>query len=121
MRARAWHGAHGESPTVSAALAAAAQTPPAYEHNQGHVLIALQNAFYQALHASSVEEEVVTAQLPPFVRRPHPHKVHLLPYHEALRWLFVHPILPRRTPALRTARSVLAPPNAPLATHPVGG
>jgi len=55
----AWNGAHGASPTVTAALRAARTTAPDYETNQGHVLIALQNAFYQALHAPTVEEGVV--------------------------------------------------------------
>lgn len=55
----AWDQQHGASPTVTRALTDAAQMPPAYEHNQGHVLIALQNAFYQALHAASLEDGVV--------------------------------------------------------------
>jgi len=55
----AWDDAHGRSPTVTAALRAARATAPDYETNQGHVLIALQNAFYQALHAPTVEEGVV--------------------------------------------------------------
>ena len=58
-RAVTWDEAHGESRTVTAALRAARATSPDYETNQGHVLIALQNAFYQALHASTVEEGVV--------------------------------------------------------------
>ncbi len=42
------------------ALSAARTTPPAdYFTNQGFVLIALQNAFYQLLHAPSLEEGVV--------------------------------------------------------------
>jgi len=40
-------------------LRAARNTAPDYETNQGHVLIALRNAFYQALHAPTVEEGVV--------------------------------------------------------------
>lgn len=58
-RVLAWDEAHGASPTVTAALRAARDTAPAYETNQGHVLIALQNAFYQALHAPTIEEGVV--------------------------------------------------------------
>jgi ADP-ribosylglycohydrolase len=58
-RALAWDEAYGESPTVTAALCAARDTLPDYETNQGHVLIALQNAFYQALHAPTIEEGVV--------------------------------------------------------------
>ena len=58
-RARAWDREHGASPTVTAALEAAAHVAPAYERKQGHVLIALQNAFYQALHAPSVEEGII--------------------------------------------------------------
>ena len=45
---------------VSEALAEAAKRPPEdYQRNQGWVLIALQNAFYQLLHAASLEEGVV--------------------------------------------------------------
>lgn len=58
-RALEWDGAHGASPTVTAALRAARDGAPDYEANQGHVLIALQNAFYQALHAPTVEEGIV--------------------------------------------------------------
>jgi ADP-ribosyl-[dinitrogen reductase] hydrolase len=58
-RACAWDQEHGASPTVRQALAAACHEPPAYEPNQGHVLIALQNAFYQALHAATLEDGVV--------------------------------------------------------------
>ncbi len=58
-RARAWDRERGASPTVTAALEAAAHAAPAYERNQGHALIALQNAFYQALHAPLVEEGIV--------------------------------------------------------------
>jgi len=58
-RALAWDDGHGESVTVTTALRAARDTAPPYETNQGHVLIALQNAFYHALHAPTVEEGVV--------------------------------------------------------------
>jgi ADP-ribosyl-[dinitrogen reductase] hydrolase len=58
-RACAWHRQHGASPTVTVALEAAAHALPAFERNQGLVQIALQNAFYQALHASSLEQGVV--------------------------------------------------------------
>jgi ADP-ribosyl-[dinitrogen reductase] hydrolase len=58
-RALAWDDRHGASPSVTAALKAAASTRPAYEINGGHVLHAIQNAFYQALHASSFEEGIV--------------------------------------------------------------
>jgi len=58
-RALEWDQQHGESPTVSRALAESRHAKPQYESNQGHVLIALHNAFYQALHASSFEEGVV--------------------------------------------------------------
>ncbi|MCS6954480.1 MAG: ADP-ribosylglycohydrolase family protein [Bryobacteraceae bacterium] len=44
---------------VLAALEAAATARPAdYTTNQGHVVLALQNAFYQALHAPSLEEGI---------------------------------------------------------------
>lgn len=45
---------------VAEALQQAAERPPEeYERHQGWVLIALQNAFYQLLHAPSLEEGVV--------------------------------------------------------------
>ena len=45
---------------VSQALQDAAHSPPAdYLHHEGWVLIALQNAFYQLLHAANFEEGVV--------------------------------------------------------------
>jgi ADP-ribosylglycohydrolase/fructose-1,6-bisphosphatase/inositol monophosphatase family enzyme len=44
---------------LRAALADAARKPPVYEHNSGWVLVAFQNAFYQLLHAASLEEGVV--------------------------------------------------------------
>ncbi|MCC6626200.1 MAG: ADP-ribosylglycohydrolase family protein [Chloroflexi bacterium] len=55
----AWDAAHGASPSVTAALAAAARAMPDFGPSSGHVIIALQNAFYQALHAPSFEEGVV--------------------------------------------------------------
>lgn len=58
-RAKEWNHRHGASPTVTGALEAATDGPPDYEHQEGHVLIALQNAFYQALYASSLEAGVV--------------------------------------------------------------
>jgi ADP-ribosyl-[dinitrogen reductase] hydrolase len=58
-RAMAWDHAQGRSPTVTAALNAAASVPPAFETNHGHVLIALQNAFHQALYAPSFETGLV--------------------------------------------------------------
>lgn len=58
-RAVAWDAEHGQSPVVTRALAQARSAPPAFESNIGHVPIALQNAFYQALHAASLEEGVV--------------------------------------------------------------
>ncbi len=58
-RACAWDRQHGRSLSVTAALEAAGSRLPAFETNEGHVLIALQNAFYQAIHASSFEEGLV--------------------------------------------------------------
>ncbi len=55
----AWDQAHGSSPTVTAALNAARSAAPAFETNAGHVLVALQNAFHQALHAPSFEAGIV--------------------------------------------------------------
>ncbi len=54
-----WNASHGSSPSVTEVLAKAAHSKPNYEHHIGHVLIALQNAFYQVLHAPSFEEGVV--------------------------------------------------------------
>jgi ADP-ribosyl-[dinitrogen reductase] hydrolase len=58
-RACAWDQAHGHSPKVTQALAAAQMERPNYEQSIGHVPIALQNAFYQALYASSFADGVV--------------------------------------------------------------
>jgi ADP-ribosylglycohydrolase len=47
-------------PTVSRRLCEAESNPPAdYERQQGWVLTALQNAFYQLLHAPNLEEGIV--------------------------------------------------------------
>ena len=56
-----WDAHYGHSPSVTSALAAARVAPPGYDddHSQGHVLVALQNAFYQLLHAPSLEEGLV--------------------------------------------------------------
>ncbi|HVC32068.1 MAG TPA: ADP-ribosylglycohydrolase family protein [Chloroflexota bacterium] len=55
-----WATANGREPAVLATLRRAAAEPPGdYQRNQGWVLIALQNAFYQLLHAPSLEEGVV--------------------------------------------------------------
>ena len=54
-----WDRRHGASPAITHALAAARTAPPAYQPSEGHVPIALQNAFYQALYAPSPEEGVV--------------------------------------------------------------
>lgn len=58
-RALAWDRQYGASPTVTQALQDARHRAPRFEPSIGHVLIALQNAFYQALHAGSFEEGVV--------------------------------------------------------------
>jgi len=62
----AWEAAVGwarsapADPTVIATLAAAADAPPVREAgSQGFVLVALQNAFYELLHAPSLEAGVV--------------------------------------------------------------
>ncbi len=48
------------APSLSAAIAGAADAPPAdYLHQQGWVLIALRNALWQLLHAPNLEEAVV--------------------------------------------------------------
>jgi ADP-ribosyl-[dinitrogen reductase] hydrolase len=59
--ALAWDRTHGKSAVISDALTAAAYTPPRFGPNVGHVPIALQNAFYQALHAASFEEGVIAS------------------------------------------------------------
>jgi ADP-ribosyl-[dinitrogen reductase] hydrolase len=59
-RALEWGKAAQLESGVLETVAAARQQPPGdYETQQGWVLIALQNAFYQLLHAQSVEEAVV--------------------------------------------------------------
>ena len=59
-QALAWNQEHGASATVTQALKDAYTRPPHFDRSTGHVLIALQNAFYQALHAGSFEEGVVS-------------------------------------------------------------
>ena len=55
-----WARRWSRSPDVVAALEAAATGGPAdFLSNQGWVLIGLQNAFYQLLHAESAEEGIV--------------------------------------------------------------
>jgi ADP-ribosyl-[dinitrogen reductase] hydrolase len=60
--ARGWARSAGAEPAVQAALDAAEERPPICDgESQGWVLIALQNAFYELLHAPSVEEAVVAS------------------------------------------------------------
>lgn len=54
-----WAGENCREKPVAAALAEAAERAPDYQRNAGWVLIALQNAFYQLLHAGSLEEGLV--------------------------------------------------------------
>jgi ADP-ribosylglycohydrolase len=54
-----WDRARGQSAGVRRALQAAEDSPPDYLTHKGHVLVALQNAFFQVLHAPSLEEGVV--------------------------------------------------------------
>lgn len=59
-RAVSWQRAQGTRDSVTEALEAARHSQPEYNGNtSGWVLVALQNAFYQALHAPSLEEGVV--------------------------------------------------------------
>jgi ADP-ribosylglycohydrolase len=59
-RALAWQRAHGSDPAITEALANARTAPPTdYQTKMGLVHIALQNAFYQALRAPSLEAGVV--------------------------------------------------------------
>jgi ADP-ribosylglycohydrolase len=58
--ARDWGARNCEESPVLDALAAAEREPPGdFMTNQGWVLIALQNAFYQLLHAPTLEDGVV--------------------------------------------------------------
>lgn len=50
---------HAEPVVLEVLERAATARPANYTTNQGHVIIALQNAFYQALHAPSLEEGIV--------------------------------------------------------------
>ncbi|MGI8967693.1 MAG: ADP-ribosylglycohydrolase family protein [Chloroflexota bacterium] len=54
-----WSADHGSSPEVTKVLEAACDSRPDYERLAGWVLVALQNAFFQALHAKSFEEGLV--------------------------------------------------------------
>ncbi len=57
-----WCDTAGAEPAVTAALRAAETEPPAdYLTNAGWVLVALQNAFYQLLHAPALEAGVVAS------------------------------------------------------------
>lgn len=47
------------APLETALVAAARQPPTDFEHQQGRVLTAFQNAFYELLHAPTVEEGIV--------------------------------------------------------------
>ncbi len=49
---------HAASSVLGVLERAATERPHDYAANQGHVIIALQNAFYQALHAPSLEEGI---------------------------------------------------------------
>ena len=53
-----WAGEAGCEPAVRDALRDAATGPPRFGQQQGWVLIALRNAFYQLLHAPTLEEGV---------------------------------------------------------------
>lgn len=50
---------HAEPVVLEALERAARSRPEDYVTHQGHVILALQNAFYQALHAPSLEEGIV--------------------------------------------------------------
>ncbi|MGA7732913.1 MAG: ADP-ribosylglycohydrolase family protein [Chloroflexia bacterium] len=54
-----WNRTHGQSVGVTQALKDAEYSLPDYLTHKGHVLVALQNAFYQAQHAPGMEEGVV--------------------------------------------------------------
>lgn len=57
--ALSWDREHSGSPQVTDALRNARDALPAdFSHHAGHVIIALQNAFYQLLHAPSLEAGV---------------------------------------------------------------
>jgi ADP-ribosylglycohydrolase/fructose-1,6-bisphosphatase/inositol monophosphatase family enzyme len=61
VRAVSWARTNCLQPSVLDALERAASKPPSdYQTQQGWVLVALQNAFFQLLHAPSLEEAVVT-------------------------------------------------------------
>jgi ADP-ribosylglycohydrolase/fructose-1,6-bisphosphatase/inositol monophosphatase family enzyme len=58
--AREWAASSGASPVVQEALEAARHEPPACDgEKQGWLRIALQNAFFELLHAESLEEALV--------------------------------------------------------------
>ena len=62
MRHATGRARRGAEPAVRAALDAAQERPPVCDgESQGWVLIALQNAFYELLHAPSVEDAVVAS------------------------------------------------------------
>lgn len=62
-QARDWDRRHGASEAVTRALEDARRRRPDYERSMGHVPIALQNAFYQALNADSFAEGVAATAM----------------------------------------------------------
>lgn len=59
-RSLAWQRSHGTQQVVTDTLQRARHGPPSYNgKHQGWILVALQNAFYQALHAPTFEAGVV--------------------------------------------------------------
>lgn len=59
-----YHRAHGRNDVIAQALHRAADSMPHFgPDRRGHVAVALQNAFYQALHARSFEAGLVTTAM----------------------------------------------------------
>src|SRR4051794_14032832 len=55
-----WAQGSGVDPAIHGALAAATTEPPAeFSRNQGWVLLALQNAYFRLLHATSLANGVI--------------------------------------------------------------
>jgi ADP-ribosyl-[dinitrogen reductase] hydrolase len=57
--AQEWDTVHGTSPSVTEAIEKASGEKPDFGKHSGHVIVALQNALFQLLHADSLEEGVV--------------------------------------------------------------
>jgi ADP-ribosyl-[dinitrogen reductase] hydrolase len=58
-----WHNVHGRTSEVGYTLQQARHQAPVFQPNEGSVLITLQNAFFQALHATDLAHAIISTVL----------------------------------------------------------